>query len=317
MKVLLFTHEQDIDGIGCVILAKKAFDNIDYIPCKTFEITSKVKAEIDSKNIYNYDYIFVTDLCIKEPLLTKINEDNILKNRIIVIDHHKSEIDEGNDKYDFVNIIIEKNMIKVSGTSLFYDYLLENNFLEKEKGISELVELTRLYDVWDWKKNNNTKARKLHILFEEVGYEKYISIIENMLLKRNEIFFDKEESKVIENYLLNLDKDVEKILKKMKVYVIVINNNKFKIGYVKCLYKYRNEISEYVKKDNKYDIDTVGMIMQDINTVSYRNVKNIDASIIATYFGGKGHKNAASNPQDNQKFKDVLNLFKQEEVDGK
>ena len=59
------------------------------------------------------------------------------------------------------------------------------------------------------------------------------------------------------------------------------------------------------------------MIMQDINTVSYRNVKNIDASIIATYFGGKGHKNAASNPQDNQKFKDVLNLFKQEEVDGK
>lgn len=43
MKVLLFTHEQDIDGIGSVLLAKKAFNKLTYIPCKTFEIDAQVK----------------------------------------------------------------------------------------------------------------------------------------------------------------------------------------------------------------------------------------------------------------------------------
>lgn len=30
MKVLLFTHEQDIDGMGNIILAKQASTNLDY-----------------------------------------------------------------------------------------------------------------------------------------------------------------------------------------------------------------------------------------------------------------------------------------------
>ena len=38
MKVLLFTHEQDIDGMGSVLIGKKAFSELDYVPCKTFEI---------------------------------------------------------------------------------------------------------------------------------------------------------------------------------------------------------------------------------------------------------------------------------------
>ena len=65
MKILLFTHEQDIDGMGNVILAKQAFKNLDYIPCKTFDITKNVQKTIDDKSIYEYDQIFVTDLCIK------------------------------------------------------------------------------------------------------------------------------------------------------------------------------------------------------------------------------------------------------------
>jgi len=38
MKVLLFTHEQDIDGMGSVVIGKIAFQKLDYVPCKTFEI---------------------------------------------------------------------------------------------------------------------------------------------------------------------------------------------------------------------------------------------------------------------------------------
>ena len=112
MNVLLFTHANDIDGMGSIVLSKLVFDKVEYIPCETFEITKKVGEYIKNKEIYKYDFIYVTDLCIKEPLLTQINEDQILKNKIRVIDHHKSEIDEGNNKYDFVMMImLDRNNI--------------------------------------------------------------------------------------------------------------------------------------------------------------------------------------------------------------
>ena len=118
MKVLLFTHEQDIDGIGSVIIGKKVFKDLEYIPCKTFEIDKQFQKYLDNKTIYNYDLIFVTDLCLHEPILSIIDKDNKLKNKIIVLDHHKTEI--ANAKYDFVNVILECNKGPTSGTYLFY-----------------------------------------------------------------------------------------------------------------------------------------------------------------------------------------------------
>lgn len=306
MKVLLFTHEQDIDGMGNVILCKKAFDDFDYITCKTFEVNAKVQATIDDKSIYTYDAIYVTDICIKEPLLSFINNDEYLKNRLVILDHHKSEIDEGNNKYNFVNIVVENEKGKVSGTSLFYEYLIEHNMIKRTKSLDDLVEWTRQYDTWEWKKYNNDKGRNLHILFETLGYDKYIEIASRMVKNDNEIIFLPEELNIINEFNHKLKEDINNILKDMKVYELTINNTIYRIGYVRCPYKYRNDINEVVMKDNINNIDTVGMIMTDKDTVSYRNVKDIDASIIAVYFGGKGHREAASNPQDNPKFKEIM-----------
>ncbi len=307
MRVLLFTHKQDIDGIGCAVLAQQAFQELEIVPCKTFEITEKVKEYMDNGKIYDFDIIFVTDLCIKEPLLTVINKDNNLKKKIQVIDHHKSEIEEGNNSYDFVSIIVEENGKKESGTSLFYSYLLNHKYLESSKCLDTFVEWTRQYDVWDWKKENNLQARYLHILFEELGYEEYLRIA-NGFIQKNEVTFDEDNFKVIHNFEKKLAEAINTIISNMVVVNITIQNNNYRIGYVICSYKYRNDINEFVIKDNKFNIDSVGMIMTDIDTVSYRNVKDIDASIIATYFGGKGHKNAASNPQNNKKFREIMKL---------
>lgn len=94
----------------------------------------------------------------------------------------------------------------------------------------------------------------------------------------------------------------------MKIYTIKIDNYNYKIGYIKSLYKYRNDIPEIVISNNKNDIDAIGMIIEDKDTVSYRAIKDVDVSVIANYFGGTGHKNAASNPKDNKKFQEVLKL---------
>lgn len=310
MKVLLFTHEQDIDGMGSIILSLQVFKDLKYVPCKTFEITKKFQEFADSKKIYDYDKIFVTDLCIKEPLLSKINKDDILRKKLTILDHHKSEIDEGNNKYDFVNIIVENNKGKTSGTSLFYEYLLENGYILPTPCLDELVELTRQYDTWEWKRiYNNSKARMLHLLFEQLGYEQYIKEICKIVSTKYTFEFDKDDLKIIKNFDIKLRKDLPSILNNMKIKTLIIDNISYKIGFVISPYKYRNDLSEIIKEDNKYDIDLVGIIMTDTNTVSYRCVKDVDVSKVGVYFGGKGHRGAASNPKSNKKFLDILNMF--------
>lgn len=309
MKVLLFTHSQDIDGMGCAIIAKYYFENCEVVPTKTFDITRVVEEKIANGNMESYDKIFVTDLCIKEPLLSQINK-SWLKEKILVLDHHKSEIDEGNDKYDFVNIVVEKNGIKESGTSLFYQYLINNMGFKRTAILDELVEWTRQYDVYDWVKKKNKNAQKLHILFEMLGYEKYIDIIfEKVKSNQDKIIFNELEEEVVAKYFEELEEDITNVLKNMKIVVLKIEGKAYKVGYVKCLYKYRNDINEYVKRENKDDLDMVGMIMSDINTVSYRQIRDVDVSKVATYFGGKGHRTASSNPQSNERFKEMLKEY--------
>lgn len=316
MKVLLFTHEQDIDGMGNVLLCRKAFEDFTYVTCKTFEVNAKVQKYIDDGSIYDYDKVFVTDICIKEPLLSYIDKDEKLRNLIIVLDHHKSEIEEGNNKYDFVNIVVENEKGKTSGTSLFYEYLIDNGYLEHNDTLDELVELTRQYDTWEWKdKYNNPKARKLHILFEVLGYQEYIKRMSRVIDEDRLVNFNLDEQDIIYGFDRNLEQEINHILDGMKIYEVTIDGIKYRIGYVKCFYKYRNDINEVVMKNNVNDIDMVGMIMLDTETVSYRLVKDVDASLVAVYFGGKGHKAAASNPQGNEKFKEVLDLFSDGEED--
>ena len=312
MKVLLFTHEQDIDGMGSVVIGKIAFPNLTYVPCKTFEIDSNFKKYLDDKSIYDYDLIFVTDLCLHEPILSIINEDKILRNKVLVLDHHKTEI--GNAKYDFVNVIIECSQGLSSGTYLFYEYLLKNNYLESRPVLDELVEWTRQYDTWDWVKHNNQKARMLHLLFEQIGYERYVQIMGRIVANNDSIVFSSEEMEIINDWENKFKEDSKNILDNMSVYVVNIDGRDYRVGYVFTEYKYRNDLNELVKANNVNDIDVIGMFFPNMNVASYRGVKDVDVSIVPTYFGGKGHKGAGTNPIDNERFKDVLDTVSFENV---
>ena len=307
MKVLHFTHCEDIDGINCAILGKLAFKDYEMVPTKSFAINENVSKYISDDRIYNYDLIIVTDLCIKEPLLKRINDDKKLKDKIIVLDHHESEIACGNDKYDFVNIIVKENGIKQSGTSLFYHYLTANNYLYKTSFLDTLVEWTRLYDVWQWQEKNDINPRKLHILFETLGWKKYMDIIESKLQCDKELRFTEEEEGIIQKFEKDLHDTIERYINNIKIVTLNINKVTYKVGFTHILYKYRNDINEVIMKDNKMDIDAVGLIIDDGSSVSYRQTKpNIDVCEIASYFGGKGHFAAAGNPKNNEKFQTLL-----------
>ena len=209
MKVLLFTHKNDIDGMGNAVLAKLAFSDVDYVLCGTFDLTKNIMKYIEDGSIYDYDFIFVTDLCLEDPVLSRIANDDRLKNIILNFDHHKTFMDEKYTKYDFINVCVSDSKGLCCGTSLFYEYLVSNGYIEGDTlVIKEFVELTRQHDTWEWKNiYNNEKARELATLFDVIGCDGYI----NMMIKKlenneNKSFeFEKFERTLIDNRLIQVE----------------------------------------------------------------------------------------------------------------
>ena len=166
MKVLLFTHKSDIDGIGPVVLSLLAYKNVDYILCETFNLEKEIDKYFLNNKIYEYDKILITDLCPNKEYLSKLANDKLLENKILIFDHHKTSLEYNEENYPFVTLKISDDKGLCSGTSLFYDYLIENNLIpETSNSISSFAELTRRYDTWEWKtKYNDETAHKLSIL---------------------------------------------------------------------------------------------------------------------------------------------------------
>lgn len=306
MKILLFTHKNDIDGMGNAILAKLAFNDVNYVLCETFDLQAKVKEFIENKRIYEYQRVFITDLCLGEELLELIDKDEKIKDIFQIIDHHKTYEDEKYTKYPFVKVQLQNEKGLCCATSLFYEYLLENNYLVKQDVISEFVELTRQHDTWEWKNiYNNEKSRELAILFDSIGIEGYISFIYEKLQKENTFEFNEVEKMLIENKKIEIADAIEGYLDKI-YYKEILG---LKAGIIFINYEYRNEIAEYLR-ENKYDIDFVMMISLDRGVVSYRSTKdNVSVRVVAEYFGGKGHDKAATNPITSNQKERILEIL--------
>ena len=293
MKILLFTHGSDIDGMGSIIISKLYFNNIDYHFAEINDLDELITNEIKNQNIYTYDYIFVTDLTPKNETLAIIEKDKKLKDKFIVIDHHKTNYDRANN-YQFVNIIVQKDNVMTCATSLFYDYLLNNMGMEEKKIVDEYAELTRLEDTWEWKKKNNNLAHNLTHLFNLFGRDKYIEVITNKLKNKDHFELDEKEKLLIDTKLSEIDKHINKYISQMKE--ITLNNHKGVIVIIE--YEYRNELPEYLKENN-YDYDFAMMVCFDHNSISFRSVNDCNVREIAEKFGGGGHDKAASCRIDN------------------
>lgn len=192
MKVLIFTHKSDIDGMGGAVLAKLAFKNVDYVLCETFELQNEIQKFYDNGKIYDYDFVYVTDLWLEEPMLSKVANDEKLKGKFMLFDHHESALKNNSDNYDFINIKIEDEKGKCCGTQLFYEYLKKNKLITNSDDTAGFVELTRRYDTWEWKNiYNDEKSHALTLLFDAVGKDGYIKLmLDKLSLQSNEFKFN-------------------------------------------------------------------------------------------------------------------------------
>lgn len=293
MKILLFTHESDIDGMGSIILSKIAFSEVTYELCETYTLQEKLNNYVVSQKIYAYDYVFITDIWLEEPMLTKIYNDQKLKNKIWLFDHHESAIKEGFNKYNFTKIVGKNNLGKTCGTSLFYEYLVKQKFLKPSKVIAKFVELTRRYDTWEWKnKYDDEEAHELSLLFDCLGVEDYLKIILSKL-QSDSIFTFNEVEKML------IAKEKRQILnacQKFETQIIYRFWHGLKIGVVFINYAIRNDLAEYLRKIKK-DIDIIMEISLENGTISFRSIKDgIEVISLAETLGGKGHKFVAGAP---------------------
>ena len=309
MKVLLFTHKNDIDGMGNAVLANLAFDEVDYVLCGTFNLTESVENYYKDGSIYEYDKVYVTDLCLEDPILSKIASDENLQGKVQVFDHHKTFAIPKYTDHPFVTVQVSDEKGMCCGTSLFYNHLLQEGLLEPEnKAIAEFVELTRQHDTWEWKNiYNNEKARELSILFDALGYDGYIALmtdkLQNAEIKTFE--FDSMERTLINNRKNQIEQKCEYYSDKV-IYKDILG---LKAGVVFITYEYRNELAEYFRENN-FDMDFAMMIALDPGVVCYRSVKDdVKVRPVAEYFGGKGHEKAGSNPITEELQTEILKIL--------
>lgn len=292
-KVLVISHEDDIDGLGGVILGYLAFKDIDYMLIHVKEQTEIVDFVKNS----NYEKVFITDLGLEDKIADEINE---LGMNILHFDHHETNVYAS--KYAFSTVEIQRNGISTCGTELFYLYLKENNLLKDNALIKRFVEDTRAYDNWDWVKNNNVEANDLNKLFGIVGIDTYISKMVDKLRNNNKDIFDETDKYLIE---LNTQEENELIELSDKS-LIIREKDGLKFGIV-----FGNKFLSIIGNTlcNRHpELDYMLLIDPLEKKVSLRSVR-IDVSKVAESYGGGGHKYAAGFSLNEEKFKSLLKII--------
>lgn len=307
MKVKLFDHV-DFDGMGCAILAKLAFkDDVNIEFCNNpSDTTKKVQEFIDSKDVENYDLIFITDLSIFDELAKEI--DSKFTN-FKLIDHHKTALNL--NKYTWCKVEEyhdDLKEIKASGTSLFFSHLiykdLINNDLRYYHVIEYFVEIVRKYDTWDWKALNDAVPKQWNDLLYILGREKFI----------NEVI-----SRITNNFCLRISPSDELLLElnQEKIDRYIEFKQEEIIRHKVCGYnagvifaeQYISELGNRLAENNP-DLDFI-VIINMSRAISYRTVKEVDLSEIAKIYGGGGHPKASGSLIDKEvRLKLVNSLFK-------
>jgi oligoribonuclease NrnB/cAMP/cGMP phosphodiesterase (DHH superfamily) len=312
--IKLFT-DSDLDGVGCAIIAKLLWNNtVDIQYCTAKNINTVIENFINDKLYEKFDFIYITDLSVSKELAELINNNENIKKRINIIDHHKtarylnmytfaivqSEFkidDECEYNYPFSSFIKEGNdyYYRYSGTSLFYRIFEHNFYNVDNKIINQFVELVRQYDTWTWKYTKNQDAKNLAdilgILGIETFVEEYVSILKYNLQNNN-----KNNNFEIPKFYLPLLKYKRKEIEEYIKYKM--NNIKFskdskgnQLALVFCdRIDCRSELGNKICEGYK-DIDYCVLVYD--GGISLRSIGDFDVSAIAKEYGGGGHKNSA------------------------
>ena len=299
--IKLFTHT-DLDGVGCSILAQLAFGtNVDVEYCNYDEINEKVENFLD--NSLDCD-CHITDISISEAVAEKIDKTN---KKYKLLDHHQTALFL--NKYYWCSVAVEDNDgVKTSGTALYYEWLVNNNYLNKSDVLDKFVNTVRNYDTWLWTKlgDDGIICKQINDLLYLYGRKKFIEWciteieLESFpkLCDTDKVILDIKQQE-IDSYIKEKEKQlhVSELLGKSCGFVFAE--------------RFISELGNTLCKLHP-ELDFVAIINMS-GVVSYRSTRD-DIELgkdVATVFGGGGHAKAAGSTFSKEvQLKVIEELFK-------
>ncbi|WP_062352858.1 DHH family phosphoesterase [Bacillus kwashiorkori] len=307
MKVKLFT-DTDLDGLGCGIIARIAFGvNVEIAYCSYRNLNERVTEFIQEEEKQSY-YLFITDLAVNKEVEGKLAERFNRGHHVQVIDHHVTALYF--NEYDWGKVVpIDVHGKQTSATSLFYDFVIEQGWLQPTKALAEFVDLVRQYDTWEWEANNNLLAKQLNDLFFIFGREDF----ETDLLKRLQANKSTFQLTEVEQKLLAIESEkIERYIKKKNNQLIKAPIQNYSIGIVHAE-QYLSELGNALNKLND-QLDMIALVNVGSKKIGFRTIHDkVNVAEFARQFGGGGHPKASGCDLNEDTFRlfvtDVFHLL--------
>jgi oligoribonuclease NrnB/cAMP/cGMP phosphodiesterase (DHH superfamily) len=294
-----------LDGYAAYIILRCYFkkENINVEYCTHGNIDDRVEKFMGTVN-YKIDYMFITDISIKdEELAKKLEICNLLFKdiKLKMLDHHEDGL--GFNKYSFADVEIERDGRLICGSSLFYQYLISELNFPRLGTLETWLDIVNDYDTWMWEEKNNKLAKNWNELFYLYERNKFV---ENTVEKINNqnIKFNK-----IDKILLDTEHEKQDMYIKTKVKTALMKTIQGFNCVVVFAEQYVNELSSALYE--KFPNSDIQIVITG-KSISYRarNQKpEIDLNAFASAYGGGGHKYAAGSTITNETKNEYLKLL--------
>ncbi|WP_029267152.1 DHH family phosphoesterase [Virgibacillus alimentarius] len=291
----LLSHN-DLDGVGCGILAKLAFGNQVKV---RYNSVSGLDREVEwfFEHEDKETFLFITDLSVNEENTKRMEAFSQTGGNVQLIDHHKTSL-SFND-YEWGSVVVEDESGNLtSATSLFYDYLVKHKHLDPSDAKDDFVELVRQYDTWEWEKNDNQQARRLNTLFFLISIDEFEEKMINRLREDEPFSFDAFEEKLLDME----DRKIERYIRRKRRQLVqkLIGDHYAGVVYAES---YHSELGNELGKECPH-LDYIAILNIGGKRVGFRTIHDhVDVSEVASYFGGGGHAKAAGCSMTDEAYK--------------
>ena len=301
MKVVLY-HKNCQDGLFSAFNFWKKFGDKKnlYIPVNYGVFKNKKHSEVlsyifhKSRNIDTSSVdLYVVDFCFPIEFLIFVKD---FFRTITILDHHESSMNNYLEYFKnhkvlengwielkpFINVNVLFSKTE-SGALMTYRYL----FPEKE--VPYYIKLVSDRDLWEFKEKDTD-----HFY---LGCE-VLQFIVNPDFNEIEYMVEHKLHEIIgigKKYQKYLESNIERISKSNAKFInIVIDGIVYDAAIVNSRLDIASDLGNYILKDLGVDIVLIFNIFKDGSVqFSVRSRKEVDSSVISTYYGGGGHKNAS------------------------
>lgn len=342
LNILLYTHEEDLDGKSCHIITEQfcRFENLTTVWCTTKNMNKMVESTIKNNVLMlEPDIVIISDLSLSKSTISYANsiiKELSPKTKFYFVDHHKTSAFMSNAKCARLNLDAKNPK---SATYLIYHLLKDEIYPHKRipkwsmKRMEHYVNLVSDYDTYYWKKNMNWDAKRLAILFDILHYKGTSGIVKDCDEFHQYVdchltsFVSRNIFTKYANYIINIREKEQNsyIARKMKESVKLDFGKLMDLSFGVDIFQYKcgvvfSERSEFFSELGNQICDTYKDKIDFciiVNPVSkYASMRSLetgaDVSEIAHHFGGGGHKCASGFTllTDNSKllFKQLMSL---------